>query len=60
MERNETIAALSTGRGGAIAVIRMSGSEAVAIAEKVVEKEIDAERQQALISSFIDGLGDAI
>lgn len=35
MERNETIAALSTGRGGAIAVIRMSGPEAVAIAEKI-------------------------
>ena len=33
---------------------------AVAIAEKVVEKEIDADRQQALISSFIDGLGDAL
>ena len=33
---------------------------AVAIAEKVVEKEIDVDRQQALISSFIDGLGDAL
>ena len=31
---------------------------AVAIAEKVVERELNAADQEALISSFIDKLGD--
>ena len=32
---NDTIAAIATGRGGAIAVIRVSGADAVAVADKI-------------------------
>lgn len=41
MTENSTIAALSTGAGGAIALIRLSGPDAVAITERVFSKKIN-------------------
>ena len=58
MNVNDTIAAISTptGRGG-VALLRVSGDEAVTIAEKVVRKELSTDKgQMELIDRMIDDL----
>lgn len=49
---NDTIAAVATGSGGGIGIVRISGSSALAIAEKITEKKLLP--RQAVFTQFCD------
>ena len=58
MQNNSTIAAIATGEGGAIAVIRVSGSDAIAICDKlflgVNGRELHAQEGYTLLYGTIE------
>ena len=58
---SDTIAAISTPQNtGGIGIIRISGDNAIEIAEKVSRKEIDAAQHEKLMEQFIDELGEGV
>ena len=56
---SDIIAAVATGwQASAIGIIRMSGAGAIAIAEKVVGRELNAADHEKLVDNFIRELGE--
>lgn len=61
IDNSKTICAVSTAMGGAIAVVRMSGSDAIAIAQKVFSKPISNDMHGRVVyGNVVDAEGAVI